>query len=436
MATVLLAVHGPVAASGMEDDPIRGGKAPRSQMGLVGTPVPMEFDRLLREGGNALATAIGRKPPDRPMRADPGEPETRDRTASHLRIIPAMAVHGATSLQRRTIVGTAGRRGTEVRRHPAHPPATQRRAVGELPPQDRTQPQARVILLRSRIQASAVSVAVDLRRRDRTPPQAGIILVRSRIQGSAVSVVADLPRRDRTQLQARAILLRELLLVRVYRAEVRATLAETRDLREAGQQGAGGSAGSRAGFGGRNLCLPEAITESPPPEKPPPAAFLRPCASRRRHTGVLRSHQGRAASPPSVHVSSARAWRARRARRIAGALAGAAVADVVALGIAVFGASARIYQVGYIPGGYSAASASDFVHDSNSFLHFVAFLNSVGIIEPAYSASTAAFSVSQARATLGAKNAAETNGSKSAPGSPICAFGIEVNTSKAIILLP
>src|SRR5450759_4767506 len=242
MAAVLLAVHGPVAASGMEDDPIRGGKAPRSQMGLVGTPVPMEFDRLLRAGGNALATAIGRKPPDRPMRADPGEPETRDRTASHLRIIPAMAVHGATSLQRRTIGGTAGRRVTEVRRHPAHPPATQRRAVGELPPQDRTQPQARVILLRSRIQASAVSV------------------------------VADLPRRDRTQLQARAILLRELLLVRVYRAEVRATLAETRDLREAGQQGAGGTAGSRAGFGGRNLCLPEAITESPPPEKPPPAA--------------------------------------------------------------------------------------------------------------------------------------------------------------------
>src|ERR1035437_1387915 len=308
MATVLLAVHGPVAASGMEDDPIRGGKAPRSQMGLVGTPVPMEFDRLLREGGNALATAIGRKPPDRPMRADPGEPETRDRTASHLRIIPAMAVHGATSLQRRTIVGTAGRRGTEVRRHPAHPPATQRRAVGELPPQDRTQPQARVILLRSRIQASAVSVAVDLRRRDRTPPQAGIILVRSRIQGSAVSVVADLPRRDRTQLQARAILLRELLLVRVYRAEVRATLAETRDLREAGQPGAGGTAGNRAGFGGRNFGLPEAISESPPPEKPPPpAAFLRHCASRRPPSAVLRSRPRRAVSPPSGHGSSGRA---------------------------------------------------------------------------------------------------------------------------------
>src|SRR5450759_4786657 len=290
MAAVLLAVHGPVAASGMEDDPIRGGKAPRSQMGLVGTPVPMEFDRLLREGGNALATAIGRKPPDRPMRADPGEPETRDRTASHLRIIPAMAVHRATSLQRRTIGGTAGRRVTEVRRHPAHPPATRRRALGELPPQDRTQPQAGIILVRSRIQGSAVPVVADLPRRDRTPPQAGIILVRSsiqsravpgvadlprrertppqagiilvrsRIQGSAVPVVADLPRRDRTQLQARAILLRELLLVRVYRAEVRATLAETRDLREAGQQGAGGTAGSRAGFGGRNLCLPEAIT--------------------------------------------------------------------------------------------------------------------------------------------------------------------------------
>src|ERR1035437_2839558 len=241
MATVLLAVHGPVAASGMEDDPIRGGKALRSQMGLVGTPVPVEFDRRLRAGGNALASAIGRKPPDRPMRAESREPETRDRTASHLRIIPAMAVHGATSLQRRTIVGTAGRRATEVRRHPASlpRPATRRRAVGELPPRERTQPQARAILLRGRIQANAVSV------------------------------VADLPRRDRTQLQARAILLRELLPVRVYRAEVRATLAETRDLREAGQPGAEGTAGSRAGFGGRNLCLPEAITESPPPEKPP-----------------------------------------------------------------------------------------------------------------------------------------------------------------------
>jgi hypothetical protein len=62
MATVLLAVHGPVVASGMEDDPIRGGKALRSQLGLVGTPVPVEFDRLLRAGGNALATATGRKP--------------------------------------------------------------------------------------------------------------------------------------------------------------------------------------------------------------------------------------------------------------------------------------------------------------------------------------------------------------------------------------
>src|ERR1039458_3074502 len=243
MATVLLAVHGPVVASGMEDDPIRGGKALRSQMGLVGAPVPVEFERLLRAGGNALATAIGRKPTARPMRADLREPEPRDRTASHLRILPATAVHGATSLQRRTIVGTAGRRATEVRRPPGRlsRPATRRRAVGALPPQDRTQPQGRVILLRSRIQASAVSVVADLRRRDRTQPQAGIIPLRSRIQGSAVSVVADLPRRDRTQLQAKAILLRELLLVRVYRAEVRATLAETRDL---GRRSFGGSGSS------------------------------------------------------------------------------------------------------------------------------------------------------------------------------------------------
>src|ERR1035441_8523063 len=225
MATVLLAVHEPVAASGMEDDPIRGGQDLRTAMGLIGVPVPVEFDRRPRGDGNASATAIGRKPPARPMRADSREPETRDRPASHLRIIPAMAVHGATSLQRRTIVGTAGRRVTEVRRHPASlsRPATRRRAVGALPPQDRTQ------------------------------PQAGIILLRSRIQGSAVSVVVALPRRDRTQLQGRAILLRELLPVRVYRAEVRATLAETRDLRVAGQPGAEGTAGSRAGFGGRNL---------------------------------------------------------------------------------------------------------------------------------------------------------------------------------------
>src|ERR1017187_9088917 len=118
MATVLLAVYAPVAASGMEDDPIRGGKALRCQMGLVGVPVPVEFDRRPRGDGNASATAIGRKPPARPMRADSREPETRDRPANQLRIIPAMAVHGATSLQRRMIVGTAGRRATADRRHP------------------------------------------------------------------------------------------------------------------------------------------------------------------------------------------------------------------------------------------------------------------------------------------------------------------------------
>src|ERR1035437_8715704 len=308
MATVLLAVHGPGVASGMEDDPIRGGKALRSQMGLVGTPVPVEFDRLLRAGGNALATATGRKPQARPMCADSREPEPRDRTASHLRILPATAVHGATSLQRITIVGTAGRRATEVRRHPAPRPATRRRALGELPPQDRTQPQARVILLRSRIQASAVSVVADLRRRDRTQPQAGIIPLRSRIQGSAVSVVADLPRRDRTQLQAKAILLRELLLVRVYRAEVRATLAETRDLREAGQPGAEGTAGSLPALGAATCVCQRPLTESPPPEKPPPpAAFLRHCASRRPPSAVLRSRPRRAVSPPSGHGSSGRA---------------------------------------------------------------------------------------------------------------------------------
>src|ERR1039457_5942432 len=226
MATVLLAVHAPVAASGMEDDPIRGGKALRSQMGLIGVPVPVELDRRPRGDGNASEPAIGRKPPARPMRADSREPETRDRPASHHRIIPAMADHGAISLQRRTIVGTVGRRATEVRRHPASlpRPATRRSAVVELPPRDRTQPQARAILLRGRIQASAVSVVADLRRRDRTPPQAEVMLLRSRIQGSAVSVVVALPRRDRTQLQARAFLLRELLPVRVYRVEVRATL--------------------------------------------------------------------------------------------------------------------------------------------------------------------------------------------------------------------
>src|ERR1017187_2213928 len=48
MATVLLAVHAPVAASGMEDDPIRGGKVLRSSIGLIGVPVPVEFDRRPR----------------------------------------------------------------------------------------------------------------------------------------------------------------------------------------------------------------------------------------------------------------------------------------------------------------------------------------------------------------------------------------------------
>ena len=221
MATILPAAHGSVAASGMEGDPIQGGKALRSSIGLAGAPVPVEFDHLLRGDGNASVTAIGRKPPGGPMHAESREPETQDldrRTASHLRIIPP-TVHGAISLQRRTIVGTA----TEVRSHPASipRPATRRRAVGEP------------------------------RRRDRTQLQAGVIQLRSRIQASAVSGVAELRRRDRTQLQAGVIQLRDLLPVRVYLAEVRATpadaRAETRDLREAGRAGAEDTAGSRAG---------------------------------------------------------------------------------------------------------------------------------------------------------------------------------------------
>src|ERR1035438_2540851 len=103
MATVLLAVHAPVAASGMEDDPIRGGKALRSQMGLIGVPVPVEFDRRPRGHGNASATAIGRKPPARPMRADSREPETRDRPA-RARGTTAKHKRGATSRRSKRLV--------------------------------------------------------------------------------------------------------------------------------------------------------------------------------------------------------------------------------------------------------------------------------------------------------------------------------------------
>src|ERR1035437_5817820 len=45
------------------------------------------------------------------------------------------------------------------------------------------------------------------------------------------------------------------------------------------------------------------------------AAAQHPSASRRPHPGALQSRRGRAASLPSGHGSSAKAWRARRARR-------------------------------------------------------------------------------------------------------------------------
>src|ERR1035441_2882473 len=172
---------------------VRRGKALRRSIGLVGAPLPVAFDHLLRRDGNTSATAIARKPPG-----------------------PPMAVHGATSLQRRT---------TEVRRRPAslpRPTTTRPRAAEELRRQGRTQLQARAIPLRDRIQASAVSAA------------------------------AELPRRDRTRLPARAILLRDLLPLRAHRAAARVTpayaRAETRDLREAIRAGAEDTTGSRAGF--------------------------------------------------------------------------------------------------------------------------------------------------------------------------------------------
>src|ERR1019366_7673679 len=131
---------------------VRRGKALRRSIGLVGAPLPVAFDHLLRRDGNTSATAIARKPPG-----------------------PPMAVHGATSLQGRA---------TEVRRRTASlPRPTTRRRAAE-----------------------------------------------------------GLPRQDRTQLPAGAIPLRDLLPLRVHRAEVRAipadTRAETRDLREAIRAGA------------------------------------------------------------------------------------------------------------------------------------------------------------------------------------------------------
>src|ERR1035438_549559 len=142
---------------------VRRGKALRRSIGLVGAPLPVAFDHLLRRDGNTSATAIARKPPHGPMRAESRESRTPDLgRAMALRIIPPMAVHGATSLQRRT---------TEVRRRPAslpRPTTTRPRAAEELRRQGRTQLQARAIPLRDRIQASAVSAAAELPRRDRT----------------------------------------------------------------------------------------------------------------------------------------------------------------------------------------------------------------------------------------------------------------------------
>src|ERR1017187_6407501 len=59
------------------------------------------------------------------------------------------------------------------------------------------------------------------------------------------------------------------------------------------------------------------ITESPLREKPPPPASARLpfCASRRPRYGHRQHRRGRAASLPPACGSSARTWRARRARR-------------------------------------------------------------------------------------------------------------------------
>ena len=121
VAASLRAAHGPVAASGMEGDSIRAGPALRSPTGAPQAPAAVEVDQALRENGNASVTATGRHPRGGPMRADsrdPATPEfdratapTRDPTGSHRRIMPPMAVHGATGLQRKALAGTARRQG-------------------------------------------------------------------------------------------------------------------------------------------------------------------------------------------------------------------------------------------------------------------------------------------------------------------------------------
>src|ERR1017187_3399614 len=237
---------------------VRRGKALRRSIGLVGAPLPVAFDHLLRRDGNTSATAIARKPPHGPMRAESREPRTPDLgRAMALRIIPPMAVHGATSLQRRT---------TEVRRRPAslpRPTTTRPRAAEELRRQGRTQLQARAIPLRDRIQASAVSAA------------------------------AELPRRDRTRLPARAILLRDLLPLRAHPAAARVTpayaRAETRDLREAIRAGAEDTTGSRAGF----------------PDLPGGGPF-----NRARRLGELRS-PGKLKHAPPMQADDTTWWRRR-----------------------------------------------------------------------------------------------------------------------------
>ena len=110
----------------------------------------------------------------------------RDLTGSHRRIIPPMAVHGATSLERKAAAVTARRRTTEVRRQLVSLPRQpiRRGAAGDRP-RDRTRLRARATLLRDHIQVQARAVTAAAGRPDLTRLQARPIPLRGRFQVQA-----------------------------------------------------------------------------------------------------------------------------------------------------------------------------------------------------------------------------------------------------------